>query len=267
MDLVTVLGLFIGIGGIAGGMLLEGGHLGSILQLTAAIIVFGGTIGAVLVSTTREDLATAFGLLGLAFRDEKEADVEFIGQELIESAQLARKDTILALERRINNFSFPFMRNVFRFVIDGVDHKVMRDIFESQILMEEENLMAGAKVFSDAGGYAPTIGIIGAVLGLIHVMAHLSDTTKLGQGIAVAFVATIYGVGSANLVFLPIATKIKRKIRLQIDAKVMVLEGAIGILNGLNPYVIEEKVRSFTAVDGKLSEKLAVPKASKSEAA
>ena len=251
MDLVTVVGLLVGIGAIAGGMVLEGGHLGSILQLTAAIIVFGGTMGAVLVSTTREDLGTAFSLFRLAFREEKAVDVDFVAQELIESAQLARKDSILALERRINNFSFPFMRTVFRFVIDGVDQTVMRDIFESQILMEEENLMAGAKVFSDAGGYAPTIGIIGAVLGLIHVMAHLSDTTKLGQGIAVAFVATIYGVGSANLVFLPIASKIKRKVRQQVDAKIMVLEGAVGILNGLNPYVIEEKVRSFRAGEEK----------------
>jgi chemotaxis protein MotA len=245
MDLITVFGLIIGVGGIVGGMLLEGGHLGSILQLTAGIIVFGGTMGAVLVSTTREDLRMGLSLLRLGFKEQADNNIEFVVQELIESAQLARKESILALERRLPNFSNPFMQNVFRFVIDGVEPHVLRDIFESQIAMEEENLMAGAKIFTDAGGFAPTIGIIGAVLGLIHVMSNLSDTSQLGAGIAVAFVATVYGIGSANLLLLPLGNKIKRKIRQNMDLKLMVLEGAIGIMNGLNPFIIHEKLKPF----------------------
>ena len=226
-------------------MLAEGGHLNSLLQFTAALIVFGGTLGAVLVSSTKADLKTSLNLLRLVFREVEIIDLETVVRELIESAHLARKDSILALERRLNRFTHPFMQNVFRFVIDGVEPQVLRDIFESQIALEEENLLAGAKVFSDAGGFAPTIGIIGAVLGLIHVMSNLSDTSQLGAGIAVAFVATIYGIGSANLLFLPIANKIRRKVRQQMDMKIMVLEGAIGIMNGLNPYIIEEKLKPY----------------------
>lgn len=245
MDMVTLVGLLVGFGGIIVGMILEGGHIGSILQLTAALIVFGGTAGAVLVSTTREDLKMGLALLKLGFSEKKGEDPEQIAKELIEAAQVARKESILALERRLNSFSNPFMQNIFRFVIDGVEPQVLRDIFESQIAMEEENQLAGAKIYIDAGGFAPTIGIIGAVLGLIHVMSNLSDTSKLGAGIAVAFVATVYGIASANLIFLPLGNKIKRKVKRNLEIKMMILDGAIGIMNGLNPFIIEEKLKSY----------------------
>jgi len=250
MDVVTIFGFVVGLVGIVGGMLLEGGHLGSILQLTAAIIVFGGTVGAVMVGTTREDLIAGLRLFRLGFSDsggEKDTneDPELIARELIEAAQLARKESILALERRLPSFSNPFMRDVFRFVIDGVDPQVLRDVFESRILLEEENALAGAKIYVDAGGFAPTVGIIGAVLGLIHVMSNLTDTSKLGAGIAVAFVATVYGVGSANLFFLPLGNKIKRKIRKRAETRIMIIEGAISIMNGLSPVIVEEKIRPY----------------------
>jgi chemotaxis protein MotA len=245
MDFITVAGLLVGFLGIIGGMLLEGGHVGSIMQGTAAIIVFGGTLGAVLVATTKEDIKTGLSLLKLAFGEAKDADRDKILAELIEAAQLARKESILVLENKLSSFSDPYMQNVFRFVIDGVDPQVLRDIFEAQLSIEEENLNAGAKMFVDAGGFSPTIGIIGAVLGLIHVMSNLSDTSKLGSGIAVAFVATVYGVGSANLVFLPLGAKIKRKIRQRMEVKEMVLEGAIGIMTGLNPFIIQERLRAY----------------------
>lgn len=245
MDLVTLFGLFLGVVGIVGGMLLEGGHLDSLIQLTAAIIVFGGTFGAVLVSTTRTDLRTALSLFPLGFRDPDENESRKVLEELVRAAQIARMDSILALEKQIKNFSHPFMQSVFKFVIDGVEPHVLRELFEDQIDKEEENLLAGAKVFSDAGGFAPTIGIIGAVLGLIHVMSNLTDTSKLGAGIAVAFVATVYGVGSANLLFLPLGNKLKRKIRKKMETKQMILEGALGIMSGWNPFVIEEKLKSY----------------------
>lgn len=246
MDLVTLVGLIVGIGGIIGGMILEGGHLDSIIQGTAAVIVVGGTAGAVLIGTTREDLKTGIRLLRWAFTEPKESEMAPTARELFEAAQLARKESILALEKKLGEFSNPFMRDVFKFVIDGVDPNTLREMFEAEIYLEEERLNAGAKMWNDAGGFAPTIGIIGAVLGLIHVMQNISDTSKLAAGIAVAFVATVYGVGLANLVFLPIANKIKRRIKRHMEMKTMVLEGAIGIANGLSPFIIQEKLSAFT---------------------
>jgi chemotaxis protein MotA len=245
MDFTTLIGLAVGLLGIVGGMFLEGGHIGSLVQATAAIIVLGGTVGAVMVSTNRHDLKMGLSLLKLGFGNGGGGDnPEVVVKELIEAAQIARKESLLALEPRVEKFTSPFMRNVFRFVVDGVDPVVLRDLFETKLSIEEENLLAGAKIYTDAGGYSPTIGIIGAVLGLIHVMENLTDTSKLGSGIAVAFVATVYGVGSANLLFLPLGSKIKRKVKEQIELKAMIVEGAVGIMNGLNPFVIEEKVRS-----------------------
>ncbi|MES2965486.1 MAG: flagellar motor protein [Bdellovibrionota bacterium] len=251
MDMITIFGLLIGFVGIIGGMALEGGHIGSLMQFTAAIIVFGGTAGAVMVSTTKEDLLCGLRLLRLGFGEDDSEDPRKIMAEIVEAAQVARKESILALETRLARFSSPFMKTVFRYVIDGVDPHVIRDTFESKIEVEEENLLAGAKIYTDAGGYSPTIGIIGAVLGLIHVMSNLSDTSKLGSGIAVAFVATIYGVAAANLLFLPLGSKIKRKIKKRMETQHMILEGAIGVLSGLNPFVIEERLRAFVQDDGR----------------
>jgi len=247
MDFVTLLGLIIGLGGILGGMVLEGGHMGSLIQGTAAVIVFGGTFGAVLVSTSSQDLRTGLRLFKWALFKSDPNERERLMKQIIESAQIARKESILALERKLNTYTDPFMQNVFRFVIDGVEPNTLRDIFEAEVHMEQEALRAGAKIWQDAGGFAPTIGIIGAVLGLIHVMQNVSDTAQLAAGIAVAFVATVYGVGSANLIFLPIANKIKRRIQKQLEIKMMILEGAVGIMNGMNPFIIEEKLRSFVS--------------------
>ena len=139
----------------------------------------------------------------------------------------------------------PFMQNVMRAVVDGVDPKILRDLFEKQIELEEDSLLAGAKIWTDAGGYSPTIGIIGAVLGLIHVMGNLADTSKLGAGIAVAFVATIYGVGMANLILLPIGSKLKKWVLSQALMKEMILEGGLCIHAGLNPSLTEVKLKPF----------------------
>ncbi|MCM2281563.1 MAG: flagellar motor protein [Bdellovibrionaceae bacterium] len=257
MDMITLLGLLVGVGGIIGGMLFEGGHLSSIMQGTAAVIVFGGTAGAVLISTTREDLKTGLRLFKWAFSEPNNDESGKLVAEIIDAAQTARKESILALEKKINSFSHPFMQNVFRLVIDGVDPHTLRDVFEAEIEKEEEALNAGAKIYVDAGGYSPTIGIIGAVLGLIHVMQNVSDTSALAAGIAVAFVATVYGVGSANLFFLPVGAKIKRRIQKQSEVKQLILEGAIGILNGMSPFVIQEKLNAFSGHEPELDFKKA----------
>lgn len=249
MDLMTILGIFLAVGGIIGGQLLEGGHPGSIMQLTAAIIVFGGTIGATLVNTPLEDVKTGMKLLKWVFTNPKGDDPEKVIKELIDASQIARKESILALEKKLSTFSNPYMQTIFRFVIDGVDPATIKDIFENEIYLSEEHMIAGAKIWSTAGGYSPTIGIIGAVLGLIHVMENLADTSKLGGGIAVAFVATVYGVGAANIFFLPFCNKITRKVKIQSHMKDMILTGAIGIVSGMNPFIIEEKLRAFVHSD------------------
>ena len=245
MDLTTWLGLLLGIGGILAGQVLEGGHISSIMQGTAALIVFGGTIGAVLVGSPLEDVKTALKLLKTAFFSGA-TNVDQVITELMDAAQTSRKESILALEKKLNGFSNEYMQTVFRFVIDGIDAKTIKDIFEAEIYLEEEHNNAGAKLFMDAGGFAPTVGIIGAVLGLIHVMENLSDTSKLGAGIAVAFVATVYGVGSANLIFIPLANKLKRKIKLNAAVKEMILSGALGVVGGLNPFIIEQKLKAYS---------------------
>ncbi|MDZ4660246.1 MAG: flagellar motor protein [Pseudomonadota bacterium] len=244
-DKASLFGLVFGIGGILLGQVLEGGHIGSLVQTTAFFIVFGGTLGAVLISSTQEDLRTAVALFKTAFQESEGQRPEEIIAQITQAAQIARKDSILALEKNISYFSNSYMKKVFRYVVDGVESHTIREVFEHEIELEEEHMLGGAKVWMEAGGFAPTIGIIGAILGLIHVMQNLTDTGNLGKGIAVAFVATIYGVGSANLIFIPIANKIKRKIKQQSLQKELVLEGAISIVSGMNPHIIHEKLNSY----------------------
>ena len=246
MEMNIILGFIIGIGGILLGNFIEGGYIASLAQGTAALIVFGGTLGAVLVSNRRQDLRTAFQSIRAAFfRDEIE-ERDRVAAEIVQSAQLARKESILVLEKRVGGFSDAFMTSVYRFVVYGVDPEIIRKVFEEEIELNERRAMSGAKVWSDAGGFSPTIGIIGAVLGLIHVMANITDTMGLGKGIAVAFVATIYGVGSANLIFIPIANRLKSLVRYRAETEKMILEGGLAVIGGLNPYIIEQKVESFT---------------------
>ncbi|WII70570.1 flagellar motor protein [Bdellovibrio sp. 22V] len=250
MDKATVLGLLVGFGGILLGNLLEGGHMSSLMQLTAFIIVMAGTIGAVMVSSSEKDLKTGLQLAKKAFKSEKTPIKNQI-QEIVDCARIAKKESLLSLEPRINRINDPLFKGVLRNVVDGVEVETIRDIFETQIQTEEEELLAGAKIWTDAGGFAPTIGIIGAVLGLIHVMGNLTDTSKLGAGIAVAFVATVYGVSSANLLFLPMGNKLKRYAQSVSREKQMILEGGLLIASGMNPVVLEQKLHAFLAPDQK----------------
>lgn len=245
MDRIALIGILVGIGGILLGQVMEGGTVLSLVVMPAALIVVLGTLGAVLLSSPKNDLKKAIKLLRLAFFQSELPNIEIVIKEISNAAQIARKDSILSLEKMISQFAHPYMRNVFKFVVDGVDPSTIKDIFENEILLSEEELNAGAKIWSDAGGYAPTIGILGAVLGLIHVMENLSDTSKLGAGIATAFVATVYGVGGANLILIPIGNRIKRKIREEMLVKEVIVQGAVGIVSGHTPYVIQEKLNSY----------------------
>lgn len=248
MDLGFFIGLAIALFGIIGGYYLEGGMVLTLIQAAGALIVFSGTFGATLIANSFEDVCTGFVLFLKTFKHMGKSYKAAIGEQIVESSRLARRKSILAIENNIEEFPNKFMQDVFRSMVDGMDGENLKSVFESEIESDEEKKIAGARVWSDAGGYAPTIGIIGAVLGLIHVMSDLSDTTNLGKGIAVAFVATLYGIGSANLIFLPISNKIQSRIRKEVEIKKMILKGAVGILSGLSPYMVHETVKSFIDV-------------------
>ncbi len=249
MSKSTWFGLLIGLGAILLGNILEGGHIESLMQGTAFIIVIGGTLGAVMVSNPSRDLKLAMELGKSAFREETDKPTLENIKDIVECSRIAKKESVVAIESQIKGFNDPFLKRVLRNIVDGIDPQIIRDTFEVEIQSEEDRLNAGAKVWSDAGGFSPTIGIIGAVLGLIHIMGNLSDTSKLGGGIAVAFVATIYGVTFANLIFLPMGFKIKKKIQHRIHNRYLVLEGALLIPQNLPTAIVEQKLRAYLEQD------------------
>lgn len=244
MDKASWLGLLFGFGAILLGNFIEGGHVSSLMQFTAFLIVLGGTVGATMVSNSMKDLNLGFRMFRAAFREEQASSFRTSMNEVVDCARTARKESLLALESRLPRLSDPFVSKILRNVIDGVDHEVIRDIGETEIDAEEEELMGAVKVWNDAGGFSPTIGIIGAVLGLIHVMGNLSDTSKLGAGIAVAFVATVYGVSFANLLFLPVGNKLKKRVQRRVRERLVLLDGILMVGTGLNPVVIEQKMKA-----------------------
>jgi chemotaxis protein MotA len=244
MDLATIVGLLLAFGAIFGGQALEGGRIESILQPTAAIIVLGGTFGACLVQFPLNVTIASFKAVSKVFMDPK-SDYKAIISEIIRYANKARKEGIISLESEIQKSSDPFLRKALSMAVDGVEPKILRETMEMEIANMEEEAERPVKFWEAAGGYSPTIGILGAVLGLIHVMENLSDPSKLGGGIAVAFVATVYGVGLANLMYLPISGKLKMKAKAEMVAKEIMFTGVISILEGENPRLIEDKLKSF----------------------
>jgi len=223
---------------------MEGGSLGSIMQPTAAIIVWGGTLGACLLQFKLSVAIDSFKAVARVFQDPKTNNREVI-QEIIRLANKARKEGVISLESDTQKLSDPFLKKALTMAMDGVEPKVLRETMELEITNLEEESEQPIKFWQAAGGYAPTVGILGAVLGLIHVMENLSDPSKLGGGIAVAFVATVYGVGSANLFFLPMSGKLKLKSKEHLVAKEIMLVGVISILEGENPRLIEDKLKSY----------------------
>lgn len=244
IDRGSVFGILLGIAAVVSANFIEGGTTDSLFQLTAALIVFGGTFGATLLSFPMKDIMLAGASLREVFF-VKEIDADSIISDIITCSYIARRNGMIALESELERINDPFLRKSLRLAIDGMNPKLLRETMEQENLTYEENKKRIAKVFETAGGFAPTIGIIGAVMGLIKVMENLSDPSKLGAGIAVAFVATIYGVGSANLIFLPISKRLINKIQKEIFLRDMILEGVILIQSGINPHYIEEKLRSF----------------------
>jgi chemotaxis protein MotA len=244
MDKATLIGLVLGLGAVIGGQVLEGGKVGSIIQLTAFVIVFGGTFGAVFLSYPFHDVLGGFKGIKKVIKEPPDDPYQVINQ-IIEYANKARKEGILSLEKEIKNAKNPYLAKALTMAVDGIEPHVLREAMEAELEFANEYGKMNSKIFKAAGGYAPTIGILGAVLGLISVMENLSDPSKLGAGIAVAFVATVYGVGSANLLFLPIATKMEVRNRHETIINEMILEGVVALSTGENPRLIEDKLVSF----------------------
>ncbi|MEI7474866.1 MAG: flagellar motor protein [bacterium] len=244
MDLTSCIGVVFGIICILVAQAMEGGNIGQLMQITAAIIVFGGTAGAVMLSFPGEDLMNALKSVQLIFFGAN-VDFEKIIVELIGYATKARKEGVIVLEKEAKNASDPLLRTGLEAVSDGADPVLVRDLMETQLSQLEEQSARVSKVWESAGGYTPTVGIIGAVLGLIQVMNNLADPSKLGAGIAVAFVATVYGVGSANLIFIPMGSKVKWKSKKLFIAKEIMIEGILSIQAGESPALIERKLRAF----------------------
>ena len=260
IDKASVLGPVVAVGGIIVGLSLEGGKIMQIIQPTAALIVFGGTIGAVLLQFPLGVVTAAVASLASVFIPRVEDPVEAV-REMVAIAVKARKEGIISLDRGLDKIGDSFLRKSLMLAIDGTEPAELRKIMELEIANRSERDEDVPQVFEAAGGFSPTVGIIGAVLGLIQVMQHLDNINEVGRGIAVAFVATIYGVGSANLFFLPVAGKLKARCRDAQLRREIVLEGVISVLEGMNPRMLETKLLSFIAEEraGSLAPKVSGP--------
>lgn len=244
MDKISLAGLAIGLLAIVGGQYLEGGHVGSLVQPTALLIVLGGTLGAVLLQSPIHVFRRGMRMVKWVWVPPVIEQKRLIEQILMWS-QLSRREGLLALENQMPRVKDEFTKRGLQLLVDGADPERIRELLEVEIDTYEDELRQSAKIWESAGGYSPTIGILGAVMGLIHVMENLSDPTKLGAGIAVAFVATIYGVGLANLVYLPIAGKLKYYIGRMVAAREMLVDGLVGIAVGDNPRIIEGRLKGY----------------------
>jgi chemotaxis protein MotA len=244
MDKISVLGLAAGIAAIAGGQALEGGHIASLIQPTALLIVLGGTMGAVMLQSPHAVFLRGLRMAAWVWFPPV-IDYRSSIRRISGWSQLSRREGLLALENIIGQNQDVFVRKGLQLLVDGAEPERLREALAVDIDTFERELKMSARIWEAAGGYSPTIGILGAVLGLIHVMENLSDPSKLGAGIAVAFVATIYGVGLANLVFLPMSNKLKTWINLLVVEREMIVDGLVGIASGDNPRIIESRLQGY----------------------
>ncbi len=244
MDKISIAGLAIGAIAIIGGQLLEGGHIASLVQPTALLIVLGGTLGAVLLQSPYHVFKRGI-LMAKWIWIPPVIEQKKLVEQIMAWSQLSRREGLLSLENQIPQIKDPFTAKGLQLLVDGADPDRIRELLEVEITTFEDEWKQSAKIWDAAGGYSPTIGILGAVMGLIHVMENLSDPTKLGGGIAVAFVATIYGVGLANLIYLPIAGKLKYYISRMVSSREMLVDGLVGIAVGDNPRIIEGRLRAY----------------------
>ena len=246
MDKLSLFGLIVAVTGIVGGQLLEGGSVSVLIQLAAFLIVFGGTVGAVMLQHPLTVFVTGIKMAKWVFVTPV-IDTQKLAYQITAWSSVARKDGILALEAQLKRIEDPFVAKGLQMLVDGNSAEKIREVMDVDLQSYETLRWQAARVWESAAGYAPTIGILGAVLGLVHVMQSLGEPAKLGAGIAVAFIATIYGVGSANLVFLPIAGKLKIIIGQQVNMREMLIDGLCMVANAENPRFIENKLKGYVA--------------------
>ena len=243
-DIATILGIVMAVGGIVGGLLLEKGNIKDIAQYTAALIVAGGTAGAVLVTCSMKTVISALGHLKDVFF-ERVSDPAALIEEIIVFATKARKQGIVSLEQDAAGITDPFLKKAINLAVDGTDLDELKSMMELEIDQAEHHAEEAAKVFESGGGYSPTIGIIGAVLGLIQVMKNLANIAEVGHGIAVAFVATVYGVAAANIFLIPAAAKIRARAAVESKLRELALEGVVGMVEGSNHKLIRSKLEAY----------------------
>ena len=243
-DMGSICGLILAVGGILGGLILDGGKVNDIKQITAAMIVFGGTIGAVMVTTPLQILMGATRKLGSVFFERSQPVAETV-ESIIGYATQARRQGIVSLEQEASKIEDPFLRKALNLAVDGMEMSQIRSVMELEIDLIEQRGEAEAKAYEVAGGYSPTIGIIGAVLGLMQVMKNLANIDEVGRGIAAAFVATVYGVAAANLFFLPAGGKLKARVHAEVQLRELMLLGVLAIVEGLNPKLIRTKLDAY----------------------
>lgn len=244
MDKLSLFGLLVALGGILGGQMLEGGSASVLMQMAAFLIVFGGTIGAVMLQHPMNVFMTGIKMVVWVFFPPQ-IETQRLAYQITAWGSVARKDGILALEAQLKNIDDPFVYKGLQMLVDGNSAEKIREVLDIDLQTYETLRWQAARVWESAAGYAPTIGILGAVLGLVHVMESLAEPSKLGAGIAVAFIATIYGVGSANLIFLPIAGKLKIIIQDQVNMREMLIDGLCMVANAENPRFIENKLKGY----------------------
>ncbi|GMA50273.1 motility protein A [Alicyclobacillus contaminans] len=246
MDFATGLGIILAVISLVLGFTSDGGSITALVQPSAMLIVFGGTLGATMVGTNLKQFAGIVKYLKIAFLTKKRDALDTIDQ-LVHLATVARREGILALEEEIEQYDDPFLKGGLQLVVDGVDPELVKNMLEIELSAVQERHLTAAHIFESAGGYAPTMGIIGTVMGLVHVLADLSDVTRLGPQIATAFTATLYGVASANIFWLPIATKLKKRDQDEMLIREIMMEGILSIQAGENPNILGQKLRAFLA--------------------
>ncbi len=244
MELATIIGLVLGWGVMILANTLDGGHLSSLWQYTAFLIVVGGTIGAAFISFPLKDMQNLPRVIGLTFQ-KSPYDAAALIPMLSGYADKARREGLLALETELAGTDDEFLRKGLQMVADGIDPHTVRELMETELTFIASRHAASFGILEAMGGYAPTMGIIGTVMGLIHVLGNLGEPAKLGSAIAVAFVATLYGVWTANLLWLPLATKLKRRSEEEILAREMMVTGILSIQAGENPQIVEDKLKGF----------------------
>ncbi|MBI3359447.1 MAG: flagellar motor protein [Nitrospirae bacterium] len=244
MDIMIFLGVLLSLGGVLGGQAIEGGKISSLIQPTAFLIVYFGALGATVVQFSLAQFKYGVGLVLGVLKQPPDHGIEYINK-IVEYGTIVRKEGILAMEKKMTEVHDPFFKKGLQLLLDGTEPRILREMLETDVMMHEEYSEVGPKICDAYGGYLPTFGIIGAVLGLISVMQHLDDPESIGSGIAVAFVATVYGLIGANLVCLPLGNKLKMRAKEHGAVCFMIIEGLMSIAAGENPRLTKEKLEGF----------------------